>query len=202
MPMHLVTREDKQFEQVVLCELLIPDVPNCFGDVYTKDAIREFCYTYAKTGFEIDINHDHVDVQGQDAIVVESFIARAGDPNFIEGSWVIGMKILSDELWQRVLNGEINGYSYEAEVFFTDMVFQNLRDRQVVGTTEPHPIDGHTHTFLVILDPFNRPVSGATGETNGHSHRILTHTVTAKAISLDSAGEHNHRYQVIKVEGA
>lgn len=192
----LVVREDAQWERYVMCELLIPDTPNTYGDITTREGIKEFAFEFARQGYGLDINHDQVDRKGQDLVVVESFIAREGDPTFIPGSWVIGMKILSDEIWQMVLDGELNGFSYEAEVSMFEVVIQNLRNRQVSGETEPDPHDGHTHTYLVILDPLNQPVSGGTGITNGHSHRIVSHTVTEYA--QDFLGfQHSHRYQVI-----
>lgn len=184
-------RDDQGFERVVMAEVFIPDTPNSFGDIATAEAIKEYAYEFARRGFGIDVEHDNVDVQHKDVIVVESFIAREGDPEFIPGSWVVGMRILSDELWQKVLDNEINGFSYEALSFVKTVVVQNLRDRQVQGTTSPDPDDGHTHTYVVMLDALNRPVAGGTSVVNGHSHTITSHTVT------DEAAGHNHRYQVI-----
>ncbi len=201
MGLQVVQREDKTFERVVMAELLIPDTPNSYGDIYTRDSIKEFVYEFARQGHGLDVDHDQVNVDGKEWIVVESFIARPGDPNFIEGSWVIGAKILSDTLWQRVMDGDINGFSFQADCWTEPVVIQNLANRQVTGLTEPDPIDGHQHTYLVILDPLNVPIAGGTGETDGHSHKIATHTVTMKAISIYGAGEHSHRYQVIVPEG-
>lgn len=196
--MHLVKRKDGEFEQIVVAEVLVPDTPNCYGDIYTREAVRDFAYQFAIQGYGIDVNHDNTDVKGQDAVVVESFIAREGDPNFIEGSWVVGMKILNSDLWQQVLDGTINGYSFEAECSLFPVTFQNLTNRQVIGTTEPDPIDGHTHEFLVLLNVFNKPISGGTSLTNGHAHPVVYHTTTEYAEDL-SGRSHNHRYQVIVV---
>jgi len=41
---------------------------------------------------------------------VESFLARRGDPDFIEDSWCLGTKC-HDETWQQVLDGKLVGYS-------------------------------------------------------------------------------------------
>jgi hypothetical protein len=180
----------------VLAEVLLPDIPNSYGDIYSRDAIREFAYQYAIQGYGIDVDHDNTDIQGRAAVVVESFIVRAGDPDFVEGAWVVGMKILDADLWQQVLDGKINGYSFEADCSLFPIIFQNLTNRQVVGNTEPDPVDGHVHSFLVLLDVFNRPISGGTGTSNGHSHRIVSHTVTAYAEDKNKRS-HNHRYQVI-----
>lgn len=179
------------YERVVLAEVMIPDTPNAFGDIAGADAIKEFAYEFARQGFGIDVNHDQQDIQHTDAIVVESFIAREGDRDFIPGSWVVGMRILSDDLWQKVLDNEINGFSFEALTYVKTVVLQNLRNRQVSGTTEPHPEDGHTHDYVVILDPLNKPIAGGTSVVNGHSHTIASHTVT------NATQGHSHRYQVI-----
>jgi hypothetical protein len=196
----ILKRDGKIFEQVVMGEVIIPDTPNVYGDIYTHEAVRDFCYEFARQGFGIDINHDQIDVQGTHAYIIESFIARAGDPDFIEGSWVIAMKIPDTETWQRVLDGDLNGYSFEALCTLQPIVFQNLRNRQVQGTTEPDPIDGHTHEYVVLLDIFNRPVAGGTVEAGGHSHTISTHTVTDYA-NTSLGRNHSHRYQTIVLEG-
>lgn len=189
----VVRRNDSGFEQVVMGELLIPDVPNSYGDIYTRESIKEFCYEFAMRGFGIDVNHDNVDVNAAGGVyVVESFIVRAGDPDFIEGSWVIAMKILDDAIWQQVLDGEINGFSYEALVTMMPVLLQNLRNRTVAGITSPDLFDGHTHAYTVVLDPLNKPISGGTGETDGHSHAITEHTYTGIAEG------HAHRYQVLE----
>lgn len=187
----LIVRDDHVWARYCMAELLIPDTPNSYGDIMSREAIKEAAFEFARQGYGLDVNHDLLDRKGEGLVVVESFIARAGDPTFIEGSWVIGMKILDDDLWQMVLDGELNGFSYQAQVQFTEVTLQNLRNRQVSGETEPDPYDGHTHPYLVILNPLNKPISGGTGIVNGHSHKITSHTVT------DYADSHSHRYQVI-----
>jgi len=57
---------------------------------------------------KIDKQHDEEPDEG---IVVESFIARPGDPDFTPGAWVLGTKIIKDETWEAIQKGEITGYS-------------------------------------------------------------------------------------------
>lgn len=190
----LVVREDRKWERVVYGEVLVPETPNLYNDFWTKAGIRHAAHLFMMQGFEIDREHDNVDLTGK-VFVVESFIARPGDPDFIEGSWVIAMKILDDDLWEAVLTGEINGYSYEALVEFIGATFVMEDDGFRQGTTEPDPIDGHTHTFLVIVDEDNRPISGGTSFDAGHEHAITTHTSTDAAIGYTD--EHKHRYNLV-----
>ncbi len=186
-----VRRDGEGWEQVVMGELLIPDTPNTYGDIYTRAAIKEFCYQFAIQGYGIDLQHDNDDVTGR-VVVVESFIARPGDPDFIEGSWVVAMKILDSAIWQKVLDGEINGYSYEAICMMLPIKLDNLRNRTVIGETAPDLLDGHTHIYTVVLNDLNQPISGGTTVTDGHSHTISTHTYT------DITDSHRHHFDVLE----
>lgn len=190
----IVLREDKKWEQVVFAEVLVPDVVNNFGDIYTEEAIAEFAYEFARQGYGLDINHDNENIDGTGAYVVESFLVRDGDPDFIKGSWVIGVKILDAEVWASILGGEINGFSYEALVTMVPVSFIGTSGRQITGTTSADAYDGHSHTFVVFVDALNNPLSGATSENNDHSHTIVSHTTT------EVVNGHNHRYQVVPID--
>lgn len=195
---HLLRDDNGEYERVVMAEVLIPDTPNSYGDIYSRSAIKEFAYLYAKTGYGIDVNHDNNDVKKLGVYVVESFIARDGDPLFVPGSWVVAMKVEDDILWNKILNNEINGYSYQADVTVFPVELQNLRNRMVTGQTQADITDGHTHDFVVVLDPLNRPISGGTSTVNGHCHKIVTHTYTEAGAALLGA-PHKHRYQVLAI---
>lgn len=192
IPFKEVKRGGKEWEQVAWAEVLVPDVPNTFGDLYTREAIVGFRDGFMKSEFILDIEHDLVDVKNRDYYIVESFIARDDDQDFVPGSWVLGVKIINDDLWQMILDGEINGFSYEALVSLEPIEWvYDEETRIVVGTTEPDPFDGHTHSYAVVLSAMNKVISGSTGVTDGHWHELTTHTIT------DKANGHNHRYQVL-----
>lgn len=188
----LLVREDlREWERVVYAEVLVPDVPNVYGDVWTKKAIVDAAASFLSNGFMIDIDHNNIDISDK-VNVMEFFVARPGDQLFIEGSLVVGLKILDDGIWADILDNKINGFSYEATVeVYTGAVMITDDDMQRIGVTEPSIADGHTHTFLVVVDENNRPVSGGTDEVNGHYHTITTHTVT------DGADGHSHRYNLV-----
>jgi hypothetical protein len=191
----LLARTDAQgYERVVFAEVLVPETPNVYNDYWTYEAVREAAYLFMQKGFGIDLEHDNIDL-AEGAYVVESFIARDNDPDFIRGSWVIGMRIASDALWQQVLDNEINGYSFEGLVAFMPATLTMNDDRTRVGMTEPDTRDGHIHTFVVMVGEDNRPLSGGTSTVNGHSHDIISSTTTEAAFG------HTHRYQLVKGEG-
>lgn len=190
-----VKRDDGQdWERVAWAEVLVPDTPNTWADMYSRQAIIDFRDEYMRSNYGLDVEHDRVDVRNELYYVVESFIARDDDPDFIPGSWVIGVKVIDDALWQDILDGKLNGFSFDAEVFMEpiNLLYDDASERLVrTGVTEPDPFDGHTHTFLVVLGPLNKVISGSTGETDGHSHPLTAHTITGEAAS------HTHRYQVV-----
>lgn len=188
---HFVTRADREWEQVAFAEVLIPNVPNVYGDYWTEASVREAAYAFMVRGFEIDVEHDNVDVSDR-VHVVESFIVRDGDPDFIKGAWVVGVLIDDKAMWQDVLDCKINGFSYEALVRFVSAVLRVEDSGIRQGFTEADPYDGHRHEFAILVDSTNRPVSGGTTETDGHSHTISTHTVT------DEAAGHVHRFNLVQ----
>lgn len=186
----LHVRADIAWERIVMAEVLLPETPNVFNDYWTKENIREAAYAFMIQGFGIDVEHDNVDVTGS-VHVVESFLVRPGDPDFIEGSWVVAMHIGDDAMWQDVLDNKINGYSYEALVSFLSATIQTTDDGVRQGTTEPDLEDGHTHSFMVMVDENNRPITGGTSTDAGHAHVITMHTIT------NEAAGHVHRYNLV-----
>ena len=185
-----IRKNEDGFEHIAFAEVLVPDKPNVYGDFHTKESVRDFAYGFMVGGFSIDVEHDNNDVTGK-VHVVESFIARPGDPDFVEGAWVVGIYVPDDELWQDILDNKINGFSYEALVSAIQATVDVPDIRVRTGITEPDPFDGHTHYFTIVLGDDERPYMGGTSYTNGHVHSISTHTYT------DDAFEHKHRYNFI-----
>lgn len=189
-----ITKDEDGYERIVMGEVLIPNTLNTYGDFHTEESVRQFAYGFMKKGFGIDIDHDNVDVSG-DIDIIESFIARPGDPDFVEGSWVVGCHIKSDELWQRVLDGELHGYSYEAIVGMMEIEITVPAESTKHGTTQPDLDDGHTHEFYVLLDANGRVLTGGTSETGGHTHTISHHTFTDVALG------HSHIFNIVQGSG-
>lgn len=186
IPFHV---DDEGYERLVFGEVLIPGRPNVFGDFHTKESIRRFAYGFMINGFGLDVNHDNLDATHKFRIV-ESFIAREGDPDFVEGSWVVVSYILDDNMWNDILSGKLNGYSYEALVSFLPVEINVPDKRDFFGVTLPDLHDGHTHQFYARLDDNGRVVAGGTTVDNGHAHLISNHTFTDLSADLT----HRHRF--------
>ena len=198
MGLRVFQRDDDGYERLVYGEVLIPDQPNVFGDLHTKLSVREFAYGFMMNGFGINVEHDNPDVSDDEVAVVESFIAREGDPDFIPGSWVIEMHIMDNEVWDSVLRGDINGFSYEAMVKFFELNVMVPNETTRYGRTEIDRDDGHAHGFFVLLDDDGRVITGGTtpSDIDGHVHPISSHTFTGMA------QHHQHIYNFVAgVEG-
>lgn len=189
--MNLEIKTKDEWERVVFAELLIPDTTDVYGDFHTKESVKRWAYQFMREGFGIEVEHNKID-RSEDLQIVESFIAREGDPEFIVGAWVIGMYIGDDEVWEQVLAGELNGFSYTAKIEKMDVDMVMPIDIMRTGVTEPDINDGHVHDFFVILDTDGRAIAGGTSEMNGHSHAIRSHTFT------EEAAGHVHIYNFVQ----
>ncbi len=135
----------------------------------------------------IDMNHDRVKSGCQ---VVESFIARKGDPDFVEGEWVLGIKIFRDDVWEKVLKGELNGLSFSSKnvPMRTGYLVDLLHPVSGTGTTEPSdggPLPSHSHDIDIEFTEDARVIPTLTAETLGHKHEVKR--MTATGISVDHA---------------
>lgn len=187
-----VVKDDAGFDRIAFAEVIVPNVVDpSYGDFHTKESVRSFAYTFMLNQFGWDREHDGIDLS--DFVrIVESFIAREGDPDFIEGSWVVGIHIDDDDLWNAVLDGEINGFSYEAFVRTIPVMLSVYDNRIVYGSTEEDPRDGHSHQFLITLGKEGNVLFGGTAVVDGHSHAINRATYT------EEVDGHSHRFNVIQ----
>jgi len=191
----IITKDEDGFERIVFGEVLIPDQPNVYGDYHSKESVREFAYGFARTGFGLNVEHDNPDVLPEGRVtVVESFVARDGDPDFIVGAWVMGVWIHDDFIWQDVLEGRLQGFSYEAMVHHYQLDLVVPHETTIYGRTHPDLDDGHSHDFFALLDIDGRVLAGGTSANKGHAHSISHHTFTDPG-DIDG---HVHPFQLNK----
>lgn len=93
--------------------VLEPETVDSQGDIYSADEIER-----AAHGFMADyqnVGHMHRALVNDGVEVVESFIAPVdlamGDQTVKAGTWVLGVRIASDTLWEQVKSGELTGLS-------------------------------------------------------------------------------------------
>ena len=127
--MNLKLSAEDEERRMVYGAVLIPDklilrtdkkTNEPFYITFPSETIRASAYAYMKQGNQ----HNHTfmhefNVQG--ATVVESWIKEGDSDKSVElgmqlpvGSWIVGVKVDNDELWQRIKSGEVKGFSVEA----------------------------------------------------------------------------------------
>jgi hypothetical protein len=175
--------------QIVYGEVYAPNVVDSQGDFMEPDEIRKMAHGFLKDMNidQVDKNHDH-ELTGSH--VVESFIARKGDPTFIEDSWVVGVHVPDSNLWDQIKKGELNGFSLEAKVKRVDKELEIEVPEHVVGKTED--VGGHTHVFKVHFDEEGNFQGGQTDVVNGHYHKI------ARGAATEEAAGHTHRFSFVE----
>ncbi len=176
-------------EQIVFGEVYAPDVVDSQGDTMSAEEIKKMAYKFMEKMrvHKIDVQHNN---KPSGAYVVESFIARDGDPLFIPGSWVLGVHIPDKGLWNRVKSGELNGFSFEGLVSSTPTRVKSNIPEEVKGLTDNRV--GHSHAFKVKFDHEGNFLGGETDEVDGHKHVIKAGTVTEQSLG------HTHRFSYVE----
>ncbi len=173
--------------QITWGEVYVPGFPDSQGDFMTSAEVRRMSYAFAAKGDFcscIDVNHVGRTYKAE---IVETFIARKGDPDFIEGSWVVGIHIDDAGLWARVKKGELNGLSMEALVTSIPVELDIDVPEIIRGLTIKS--DGHQHEYRVQLDASCGIIGGETNFVDGHKHVIKRGTVT------EEGGNPSHRHR-------
>lgn len=186
-----IKKQDDEL-QIAYGEVYIPMVPDSDGEFMTAEEIRKMAHRFLAKGIpgNIDSYHDNRLVG---AVVVESFIARADDPVFIAGAWVVGVHIPDPDLWQRVKSGEFNGFSMEATVKRRDVELEMVLPDTIKGGTFPAGDPEHEHTFVVAYDDGGEFIGGRTNVVNGHYHDIIRGTIT------ETAEDHFHKFAFVDI---
>jgi hypothetical protein len=177
--------------QIVYAEVYVPNVPDSDNDFMTVETVREMAHGFLAEGrvTKVDVEHSKDDIQ---AAVVESFVARKGDPDFIVDSWVTGIKIYDPEIWELVKSGEINGFSLDGIGQGVDTELEIEIPEFVIGETDKE--EGHVHIFKVYFDEEGNFMGGKTiDEDSDHVHLIKRGTLT------EDADDHAHRFSFIEV---
>lgn len=165
--------------RIVWGEVYVPGFPDSQGEFMTTEEVRKMAHRFAmveKLG-QVDVMHDN---KAYKAHVVETFIARKGDLDFVEGSWVAGVFIEDPELWKRIKGGELNGFSLEGLALRAD-------EKSEIGATVPNTVtcktlkndpSGHQHKIRLSFDNDGNITGGETDWVDGHRHMIKRGTVT------------------------
>lgn len=105
------SKSDKS-EQIVFGEVYIPNAKDSDGNYMSRETIAKMAHDFLSKQRNTQISKCHAGAKDK-GCVVESFIAREGDPDFKAGSWVVGVHVPDVEVWKSIESGEITGFSIE-----------------------------------------------------------------------------------------
>ena len=99
-------------KQIVFGEVYVPDREDTDGNFMNAETIENMAHDFLANKYNSHISEEH-DGNEDKGCIVESFIARNGDPDFIQGAWVIGVYVPDKEVWDKIESGELTGFSLE-----------------------------------------------------------------------------------------
>ena len=181
--------------QIVWAEVYVPGIPDSHGEFMKADTIRRAAWDFLARAFtqNTNIEHEH---DAKESVVVESFVARKGDPDFIADAWVVGMHVPDPNVWALIKSGEINGFSLEGLATKADEAEVLKLDVPRVLFLQTEPDDtGHDHEVELQFNADGQFVGGVAltaGPPPGHKHEIARGTVT------EEAEGHAHRYNLTR----
>lgn len=176
--------------QIVFGEVYAPGFPDSQGDFMTEESIQKMAHRFMENLRlrHIDTNHNNEKI---DAVVVESFLARKGDLDFIPGSWVVGVHVADKDQWGKIKKGEFNGFSIEGGAVGVVKEIEIEVPEYVIGKTDE--VAEHSHRFTVHFDEEGQFLGGTTDDEAGHSHEIKKGTMT------EEVNGHSHRFSFYEV---
>lgn len=181
------------YEQIVMAEVYVPMSLDADQEFMTAAEIRKLAHAFLgrQLTTHVDTQHNN-DVNG--CVVVESFIAREGDPDFIVGSWVVAMWC-PIEIFEKVLTGELNGFSIEMEVTRNERRLAYDLPDEIYGMTSI--VEGHDHRFKLYINDEGVFAGGITAPSGDdtHFHLIRTGTVT----EIAGNPPHRHMFEFIQM---
>lgn len=100
-------------ERYVLGIVLEPETVDGQRDVYSADEVRKTAHKYLADYRVIGLQHEGSITEKVD--ILESYLAPVdfmiGNESVKKGSWLLGVRVNDDEIWNAVKRGDLTGYS-------------------------------------------------------------------------------------------
>ena len=169
---NIAKRDSKQ--QLVLVEVYIPNDIDSQGEFVSPETLEKAAHDFSAGG-----NHNNVSVMhnGQriDASVVESYIAKKGDPLFAEGTWAAVIKIRDPVIWEAIEKGVLRGVSFEGK--------GHTREATINGKTAKEIYSLDIHTISIVDRPSTKREFKMTKRDNSIEAMATTLTAIAGTIA-------------------
>ena len=110
--------------QIVFGEVCVPHVKDADGNFMTAETIEKMAHDFLANKKNVEVSKNYI---------AESFIARNGDPDFTEGSWVVGIHVPDNEVWQQIEKGELTNLAVEGKATLIEEVLKmSAKDKKEV----------------------------------------------------------------------
>jgi hypothetical protein len=100
-------------ERFVLGIVLVPEERDSQGDIYSHDEVRKAAHEYMEKAGHLGKQHSEI-VTGK-LKILETFVAPAeftqDEVTIAKGTWLMGIRVVDDELWSDVKKGAFTGFS-------------------------------------------------------------------------------------------
>lgn len=108
-----VSKKETDEERFILGVVLEPDSEDSQGDIYSAEEVRQACHWYMEHGRQHRLQHRR-DITDK-LCLLENFIApcdmEIGEQTVKAGTWLMGVRVLDDDIWEMAKSGELTGFS-------------------------------------------------------------------------------------------
>lgn len=124
---------------------------------FTEESIEKMSQEFMKQYRQNQVTLDH-ESEANDITIVESWLvedsyrdkANALGINVPKGTWMIGMKVNQIDVWERVKNKELRGFSVESWISLEEFEKQNNNNMEI-NTNEEMFLDRIKNAFKEVL---------------------------------------------------
>ena len=123
------TTDDAEDQQLVTGVVLVPEVADAHGDIISAEVIQAAAHQFlAEYNSRTTIGIQHTDMDPP-IDLVESYIAPMdfvlGNQTIIKGSWIITVRVNDDDIWGKVKEGKLTGFSIGGKAQVQDIETEN-----------------------------------------------------------------------------
>lgn len=107
-------------ERYVLGVVLAPEMRDSQGDIYSHDEVRKAAHEYMEMAG--NLGKQHREIVAKDKLrILESYIApvdfEQDGEQVAKGTWLLGIRVVDDDLWSGIKKGEFTGFSIGGQAF-------------------------------------------------------------------------------------
>lgn len=107
-------------ERYVLGVVLVPETHDSQGDIYSHEEVRKAAHEYMEHAGHLGKAHREI-VTKETLRILESYIApvdfEADGQQVARGTWLMGIRVVDDDVWGRIKKGEFTGFSIGGQAY-------------------------------------------------------------------------------------